>query len=333
MTEDSREIVPAQKPQFATGATPRGLVPTNIEEVQRIATMAVDAGLLKHEDRKVAIGQGSMIIMKGLELGLTPTMALDGIAIINGRTCVWGKLVPALVRRAGHRIEDWETGAPDSDDWTFHCKVTRGDTGEITERKFSVADAKRAKLWSPDAKVKRFKKGGDSYIVDNDSPWYRFPQRMLLARARGWAAGDGAGETLMGMYTAEEMQDQERAEYEAAEERGHLMTAPPPPPAKPVDASLEADRAAVAEMAALLSPAPLVAQEPVVEPAKPQEPAPDMEKALAEVRPHFERAGSERLLSALVDRFNEKYDGHIGQEIRAKLDVLWEENVARLKKK
>ena len=109
--------------------------------------------------------------------------------------------------------------------------------------------------------------------------------------------------------------------------------APPPPPAKPADASLEADRAAVAEMTSLLSPAPLEAQEPAVEPAKPQEPAPDMEKALAEARPYFDRAVSEEALRVLVERFNKTYDGHIGQEIRAKLDVLWEENVARLKKK
>jgi len=105
--------------------------------------------------------------------------------------------------------------------------------------------------------------------------------------------------------------------------------APPPPPAKPADASLEADRAAVAEMASLLSPAPLEAQEPV----KPEEPAPDMEKALAEAKPYFDRAVSEEALRVLVERFNKTYDGHIGQEIRAKLDVLWEDNVARLKKK
>lgn len=320
------------RPPIPAGASPRGIVPTSFDEVKRMAAMAVEAGLAgkieKEEEKSQAVARAGMIILKGLELNLTPTMALDGIALVNGRTCVWGKLVPALVRRAGHKIEEWETGTRLADDWTFHCRITRGDTGEIIERSFSVADAKHAKLWSPDPKVKRFKKGGESYIIDNDSPWHKYPQRMLPARARGYAAADGASEALLGMYTVEEMQDVERAEREIQEEeRGQIMAAPPPPLAE--------------ESAPALDIAPPVAGEgdPASVPASSDTPdsAPEemlvdqeLEVAAAACRAAMATAKTMERVDLLKDAFDKKFDGRISGQIESELEAAYEDAELRI---
>lgn len=327
--EVPRAMPAIARPPIPAGAAPRGIVPTTFDEVKRIAAMAVEAGLAgkieKEEEKSQAVARAGMIILKGLELNLTPTMALDGIALVNGRTCVYGKLVPALVRRAGHKIEEWETGTRLADDWTFHCRITRGDSGEVIERSFSVADAKHAKLWSPDAKVKRFKKGGgESYMIDNDSPWHKYPQRMLPARARGYAAADGASEALLGMYTVEEMQDVERAEREIQEEeRGHLVMAPPPPLAESEPAPSPDDAAsapmAIDESASI--PTPSDQPNPASEEAPIDE---ELELAAAACRAAMATAKTMERVDQLKDAFDKKFDGRISSQIESELEAAYE---------
>lgn len=331
--EVPRAMPAIARPPIAAGARPVGIVPTTFDEVKRIAAMAVEAGLAgKEDDKSVAVAQAGMRIMKGLELGMTPTMALDCIAIINGRTCVWGKAIPALIRGRSHKIEEWETGTRMADDWTFHCKITRGDTGEVTSHSFSVLDAKQARLWSPDAKVKRFKKGGgESFMVDNDSPWHRFPQRMLLHRARGYSAADGAPEALLGMYTAEEMQDVERAEREIQEEeRGHLVMAPPPPLA-------ESDPAPAADDVAVVATTidePTAVSAPSDQPDPATEEAPideELEAAKVACMKAMAKAQTMERLGQLKKAFDEKFDGRITGSVESELEAAYEIAEARTK--
>lgn len=319
------------RPPIPAGASPRGIVPTTFDEVKRMAAMAVEAGLMKGEDKSAAVAQAGMIILKGLELGMTPTMALDIIANINGRNCIWGKGVPALIRGRGHKIEEWETGTRMADDWTFHCRITRGDTGEVIERSFSVLDAKQAGLWSQEAKITRSGRNGP-YTKENDSPWYRFPQRMLPARARGYAAADGAPEALLGMYLAEEMQDVVRAEERIQEEeRGQIGVAPPPPllnpepePAQSADGSVA--RVDIPEQGAEPEGA---GNQP--DPA-PEEVSTDEEIALAlkSCLAAMTQATAIKRLDWLSDKFNEKFDGRISHKMAAELEVAYENAFDRI---
>ena len=89
VTQTTIQEVPSRKiPSVTAGGVPRGLIPQNLDEVLRQARIAVGAGLLKNTEGD-AIAMAAMVIMKGLELGMSPTVALDNIALINGRTCVW----------------------------------------------------------------------------------------------------------------------------------------------------------------------------------------------------------------------------------------------------
>jgi hypothetical protein len=330
MTE-SRAIqeAPAARPAPAltAGAAARGLVPTNLDEVLRLARIVVGAGYLAKVPGD-AQAMAAMIIMKGLELGMSPSVALDSIAIINGRTCVWGKAVPALVRRAGHKIREWETGTRMQDDWTFHCEITRGDTGEVITRSFSVEDARQAGLWNQEAVITRQGRDGP-YTKANDSPWRLYPQRMLPARAKGYAAADGAPEALLGMYTAEEMEDVVRAE---AESRGEIVTAPPPPP-------LELPQPAPAPDDELLDmgipgPEPAMAivaarDEPIAAPETQPDASDHIKLKAVSCAQAMAKATTIERLDKLITAFNEKFTEQ-PRAISTQLEMLYEQNRKRI---
>ena len=77
---------------------------------------------------------------------------------------------------------------------------------------FSVKKAKVAKLWSPEDKITKRGKNNTTYQADNDGSWHKYPDRMLWARALGFAAKDGAADALKGLMVREEMEDMIRAE-------------------------------------------------------------------------------------------------------------------------
>jgi hypothetical protein len=324
-------------PAVTSGAMPRGLVPTDLDGVLRMARIAVGSGLMKNVDGD-ATAMAAMIIMKGMELGMSPTVALDSIALINGRTCVWGKAVPALVRAKGHRIREWETGTRMADDWTFHCEITRGDTGEVITRSFSVADAKQAQLWNQEPVLK--KRGRDGpYEKPNDSPWFKYPQRMLPARARGYAAADGAPEALLGMYTVEEMQDVVRAEEIQTEERGALATiSAPPPPALAAESAPDAngERGGHEPSEPEIwqgdeSPTEVAREPPAEAPDHPAEETPKhIELAAVACAGAMAKAKTVKRLDDLMNAFGERFDGDIPRAVTSQLELIYEQNKARI---
>ena len=167
-----------------SGGTVASIIPTSIEEVFRIASAVAKSGLAPSTMKTPeAI---TIAIMHGLEIGIPPMMALNTIAVINGRPTLFGSAVPALLLSKGFKIRE-ETGK-DEGGMFATCIVIRPN-GEQVERTFSEDDAKTAGLWG------------------KPGPWKQYPSRMLQMRARGLAARDGAADVLSGIYIAEEMQD------------------------------------------------------------------------------------------------------------------------------
>lgn len=130
----------------------------------------------------------AICIMTGMELGLDPMAAMRGVAVINNRPSLFGDVMTGLVRSRGHQIKSWIVDK-DPANVTAHCIVTRGDTGEKTERSFSMQEAKTAKL------------------IGKPGPWTEYPRRMLQWRAVSWACRDAAADVLMGVPAYEEAID------------------------------------------------------------------------------------------------------------------------------
>lgn len=167
-----------------TGGTVAPIVPTTIEEVFRLATAIAKSGMAP---RDMATAEKlTVAILHGLEVGIPPMMAVNKIAVINGRPTLWGDALPALLLSRGFRInEEFETGPAGR---AAICTVVRPN-GNSFMRTFSEADAKTAGLWG------------------KPGPWKQYPDRMLQMRARGLASRDGAADVLNGLYIAEEIQD------------------------------------------------------------------------------------------------------------------------------
>ncbi|GAN66869.1 recombinase RecT [Acetobacter orientalis] len=163
------------------------LQPNNFQELIGFAKMAAASDLMP-KDYKGKPENIMIAVQMGSELGLAPMQAIQNIAVINGRPSVWGDAMLALVRGSGKCSSVKEIFEGDGDNLAAVCVVRRVDGDEV-RGEFSVADAKRANLWS------------------KQGPWQQYPRRMLQMRARGFALRDAFPDVLRGLIGAEEAQD------------------------------------------------------------------------------------------------------------------------------
>lgn len=190
--------LPAErKPQLVAGAPVAALVPQTLEEAFRLSGALAASGMAPRGIDKPE--QIMVAIMAGAELGLAPFQALQSFAIVNGRPALYGDGLMAVARQHGVRVREWIEGHGEA--MVAHCEVTRPD-GEVIERTFTVAQAKRAGLWG---------KAG---------PWTQYPERMTQMRARAWALRDGCADMLRGIQVREEVEDYTHAPARPAQPSG-----------------------------------------------------------------------------------------------------------------
>lgn len=199
----------------------RAIVPADHGEAFRMAQGICQAGLApdsyKNDPHKVTVG-----IMAGMELGVPPLQALSGIAIINGRPAVWGDLAVGLCQSKGAiaKHQSFFEGEEGTDGYTAVYQIWRVGQPNCYEGRFSIGDAKRAKLWANPSK----------------RPWIEYPNRMLFNRARAFALRDGFSDHLKGLAIAEEARDSPAPVVAAAvpadllADESEVLEAPEPAP-------------------------------------------------------------------------------------------------------
>lgn len=198
----SNQVVPLK-----SGARLTAIVPQTFEDVQRIAIMAVRAGLgpsAWNDNAEQSVAKATAAIMHGLELGLSPMQSLSGIAVINGKTTIYGDLLTAVLWSNGFKVKKWIEG--EGDNMVARARITRPD-GEVIEDKFSVEQAKQARLWDTREQVQKKGKDNSRYMAPNDSAWYRFREDMLGWKALGRCCRAGASDATRGMMIREDMEN------------------------------------------------------------------------------------------------------------------------------
>lgn len=167
-----------------------GLVmrPQNITEAMNMAGMLARSEMVPKAYRNRA-EDVLVAMMLGSELGLNPIQALQNIAVINGRPCVWGDALPALAQN--HPAWGGMEESFDDATMTATCTVWRKD-GPRHSQSFGKADAEKAGLWG------------------KQGPWQSYPKRMLALRARGFALRNQFADALAGLITREEADDMPR---------------------------------------------------------------------------------------------------------------------------
>lgn len=206
----------------------------------------------------------AIVIMAGAELGLPPMVALRSFTAINGRPALYGDGLINVVRRSGRAkvlkvsytmgtdyklfIRGDKLPTPETDEETAeirkafdalpvdertggYCEAERADTGERKVVVFTVAQAKRAGLWQAEPLVWKDVWSGPKgnrtskrEQVPNDSPWYRYPERMLGWRAAGFCLRELFGDVLGGITDDWE-----------AREIGGMVDITPAEPTRPSD--------------------------------------------------------------------------------------------------
>ena len=165
------------------------LNPNNYEEAWRMATAIQKSGLApKGYNTAEAI---FVAMQMGSELGLAPMASIQNIIVINGKPYMEAAAQTGVAEAAG-KIE-WIKHTYEGEGATRSCRVVskRTDKAEpCSPSSYSIADAKNAGLMGKDS-------------------WKGYPDRMLLARARGYHMRDNYKDVLLGIasLTAEEAMD------------------------------------------------------------------------------------------------------------------------------
>ena len=146
-----------------------------------------------HNDYKGKPGSILIAWEYGNSLGMNRMQSLQGISVINGRPCIWGDSLLAIVRQSHmcEYVKEWD----DRQKGIAYCEVKRKGE-EPQTRTFSLQDAKEAGLLN--------KKG----------PWTFYKWRMMQMRARAFALRDVFPDLLAGFAMAEEVMDYEPMEKE-----------------------------------------------------------------------------------------------------------------------
>jgi hypothetical protein len=186
---EAQELAPYRQ---SVAVAERGLVIRDLDTLWRLSQFIARSGLapkgLQHAEAIL------VAIQMGLELGLSPMVSMQNIAVINGRPSVYGDVALALVRSSGllERIDEgWEG---EGQTRKAFCETKRRGMPNSVRREFSVKDAMLAGLWG------------------KEGPWKQYPDRMLLFRARGFGLRDNFGDVLKGFYLAEELEGAAPAE-------------------------------------------------------------------------------------------------------------------------
>ncbi len=191
------------------------LAPTSFSELVQFSELAAKSQLVPKEYRNQP-ADIMLAVQLGSEVGLRPMQALQNIAVINGRPCVWGDALPGLCKASPvyeDIVENWEN-ADDPDCLTAVCTAKRHGSTPVTAR-FSTMDAKRAGLWT------------------KPGPWQTYPRRMLQMRAPSFALRDAFPDVLKGLIAVEEALDNLAGADQVPPPTIDAIAEPTAPPATP----------------------------------------------------------------------------------------------------
>lgn len=164
----------------------RGAHLQTLEEMFRFATMLKNSGM---SPKSMATSEQILVAMQtGMEAGLTPMKAVQSVVVINGLPSWKGDAALALVRGSGLMSKFSRKYEGTGDDYCCVLSSSR-DGDDVFITRFTVADAKKARLWG------------------RQGPWSEYTDRMLYYRTLGFHLRDLYPDVLMGIPLAEEVAD------------------------------------------------------------------------------------------------------------------------------
>ena len=138
----------------------------------------------KPEDCMVAIDMAN-------RMGVPPLMVMQNLYVVKGKPTWAGQACMALIQSCGKFTQVRHTYTGDKGTTSRGCRVTavRLDTGEVVEGPLVTMEMAKAEGWTSNPK------------------WRNIPELMLAYRAAAFFARVHCPEALMGVQTAEEVED------------------------------------------------------------------------------------------------------------------------------
>jgi hypothetical protein len=184
----------------------------NSSHLRQIVDMVVSGGMnpvafSKNHEGNEAAALGTLLLC-GMERGLTVAQALAGMYILNGRPAMYVKTARALVLSSGHLADLAVQMKGEGQSRACVCTVQRKGIASPMVVEFGIQDAIRAGL-------------------TRNPTWAAYPDRMLRARAIGYALEDMFSDVLGGIS----IQDSgDEAEPAASDMTARLASVPDPNP-------------------------------------------------------------------------------------------------------
>ncbi len=141
----SNSLISSESVQATRVAVPYTVNITNLQEAMKFAELVAQSSFVPREMRGKP-ADCLLAMQFGAELGLRPMQALQNISVINGRPSIWGDAALALVKASPDFQSIDEVLEGEGESMKAVCTVIRRGEQPQT-RRFSVADAKLAKLW------------------------------------------------------------------------------------------------------------------------------------------------------------------------------------------
>lgn len=164
------------------------LVINDSSQLDRVANMLAKSNLIPNH-LKNKPSDVSIILMHGMELGLSPMMSLSNVYVVEGTPTVSAAAMRSMVEASNLMIDIKITyKEKDNEVYECVCSVLRKGRKSFEEHSFSMDDAKKAQLASK-------------------QNWIKYPKRMLYARAVSYAMRSVFGDVTKGFLTIEEMED------------------------------------------------------------------------------------------------------------------------------
>jgi hypothetical protein len=144
-------------------------------------------------------GDAFIIMMKGIELGMSPMTSFDFINVIQGKPAIDGKGMLALIRK-NPKCKFFDV---DSQPDKCTVRTQRSDGGGISTIVWTMERANQFMVWEYDKSQGRkvMKRLSDRF------QWKSQPQTMLKWRAVAEAAREVYSDVIGGLYTKEELSD------------------------------------------------------------------------------------------------------------------------------
>lgn len=169
----------------------------DLQKMQEVANMLASSNLVP----KAYQGKPGDVIVAyelGNAVGLPILPALQNIAVINGKPCIYGDGLIAIVKANGGKLVETRMFNDAGELTGYQCTAMRPGHPDVTHQ-FTIEDAKNAQL------------------LNKQGPWQQYKPRMLQMRARGFACRDQYADWLNGMILREEAEDYIDVDYQTGE--------------------------------------------------------------------------------------------------------------------